>query len=387
MKSNVFNRKIIILFLCTVLLFGFGGCSQSLNKKTDSIISDYSKTALGHIREGDFESAIAVLEEGIDATNSEKLISMLEAVTADAYPSNTTENSDIETNTEIDGDESLFNKSNGTFDLEAYTEGYWASSDISAEDGGYILKILEASSSDNVYLELTRLQGMPYEREAVADAYVPLSEFADGKVSFTFANDGWGYSGRITLYFEDGIIAFIVTDVQDLGFADGSWGFRNNSGGFLICIPEVYEYIYGDGGDHEEFEDGPIDGASHSSDVWAAHGITEEEFKSNCRSIGYSDGGLCYADLTAYPDDYIGGYFCDSAFPVSSYILENAECRVYLHDYANAAVYDFIDPDCDTDRSPTLNGKNVEMYMVFMGVEDDDGIPYAIFLFIDANEI
>lgn len=363
-----------------VSLLVFSGCSRN-STKTNSVVSNYSKTALEHIREGDFESAIAVLEEGIEVTNSDRLISMLESVTASAYPSNTADNADISDN------EGSNNESDGAFNLKAYTEGYWATADISAENGGYILRILEASSSDNVYLELTCLQGMPYEREAIADAYVPLSEFTDGKISFTFANDGWGYSGKVTLYFEDNIIAFIVTDVQDIGFAYGNWGFRNNSGGFLIYIPEVYEYIYGDGGDHEESEDAPIDDVSYSNDVWAAHGTTEEEFKNNCKSIGYSDGGLCYNDLIAYPDDYIGGYFYDSAFPVSSYVLGNAECTVYLHDYANVAVYDFIDPDDDTDYSPELNGKYAEMYMIFMGVEDDDETLYAIFLLIDANEL
>lgn len=278
-----------------------------------------------------------------------------------------------------------------TFDLTKYDVNvtYWATENTCYVYGGYILEIVTGGEyGENAHLRLTCIQMAPASREAEASAEIPLSEITDNKVSFSFENDGWGHSGNVTLVFLEDSIMFAVENVE---YTDSSypetWGLYENTG-TLISRPTLY-IDYFDSQENYDYEyseeQEAVYDTSKASRILASLGLTEQEFKDSCTLIGLYSKDIQYADLVKHPNDYIGGFFYDKAYNVSSYILEsNDGYRVYeLESYSlNALVYDLRDDDHD----PTITGGFVGMYMIFMGTTRLNGYDRAAFKLIAIDE-
>lgn len=107
---DIVNR-LCCLFITIVLLFITCGCSQNGKNDGVSLAEAYENAAQKLIDKGDYDTAIQALQEGIDVTNDEGLVELLENIETKQKESNKTAENEPEQTVEkefvltaVDGD-------------------------------------------------------------------------------------------------------------------------------------------------------------------------------------------------------------------------------------------------------------------------------------------
>lgn len=192
-------KRVIACLLALLLMFSFCACSEE-ETGSDPIVQAYLEKAQEFMDADDLDSAVAVLEEGIANTNASELIEMLDKVQA-TVEEETTEPTVAETEPAMDFSPYL---------------GLWASDKCQME---------LTSSSDLLYLNMKCVSYRVLEFEL--DLSAKIDEQEQGKIEFAFDDDGCGNSGKVTLYLDDDVINYVLSDYV----ASSEYGIQTAYGG------------------------------------------------------------------------------------------------------------------------------------------------------------
>lgn len=422
-------KKLCALLMALALMVTAGCGNESVDKNSiNEAANIYIEKAQKYVDEKDYAAAIDILQLGLKTIDDKMLEEMLNEVIElqianEAEEGNTTASETGKNSHNVTGAEQKI------FDISRYisTVTYWATEGMDWICGGYALGIyISESSPDKVYFEFSHLQSAPDSRNAVAATEIPLSEIDSNEIVYSFENDGWGHSGKVTLTFEDDSIMFAVNDVM---YTDTSspevWGFYNESGR-LVSNPTIYDDLYYTEeeynalfGEREYIQQEPIYDTSKASGILASLGMTEQEFRDSCLPL---DAGSIDAkttafyidceDLLRYPDNYIGQHFVISTnlhdyFPcqycngredscASSVLLEkydeNGRHWTYRSDLATLMPEDFylINEGTSSDGYPCYSIFTRKPYCYIFDMRDNiyspnittdaNVTPYLIFL-------
>ena len=131
-------RKCIIFLLSILIAFSLVGCTKE-NNSPNTFVDIYKNKATEYIENGDLESAITVLEEGVSKTNDEELKKMLGELQNDNSQKNSSE-------TSADNNSSQISSSKSKVDKEATKENSLGNS-VSEMDDNTIRAILNGQKS------------------------------------------------------------------------------------------------------------------------------------------------------------------------------------------------------------------------------------------------
>ena len=193
-------KKYLSLILAVLMLISFTACTQQApSSEQDSIVSAYKEKAEEFIANGDYDSAIAVLEEGISATNSEELIKMLE----DTQKAKEEAEASIPEGT-----------GGSTFDLSKYF-GWWAETEDVYSNGGLKIDLRDCGK----YWDLTIEFNMTDRPPASSRLVVLAEDIKSNKLRVGFIDDYVNYGTAELEFLEDKIICTIF-DLEPTYFDD-----------------------------------------------------------------------------------------------------------------------------------------------------------------------
>lgn len=387
------TAKKLLAFLMALILMVTAGCSQN---GSDSAAEIYMEKAQKYIDTKDYAAAIDILQLGMETVEDNALSEMLaEVIELQIAESN-------------GNAEEMPDTVNTSFDLSSYVSEvtYWATESTNWVYGGYALGIyIGEEFGDNVCFELSYIQAAPASRVAVAYAEIPLSEITGNEITYAFENDGWGFSGNVTLVLLEDSVEFTISNVEytDLDCPE-VWGFCNTMG-YLISNPyvyddlsytqEEYDMLFGDDTTSE-----PTYDTSKASGILASLGMTEQEFRDSCFEMVFYSANLSVRDyqvngceMLSYPNDYVGyqvtldknvdgsntAYYkvYDKGISTDGYTYYD----IYnSHLNAIVRIYDFR----DDVYSPTISADDyINPYMIFNGVQTSlSGNDYLSFVLI-----
>lgn len=202
-------KKYITLLLTFLIVFSLVACTENQNNQS-SLIEAYKAKATEYIEQGDKETAIEVLEEGITATNDEQLKQMLEEFKKGEDEESTVDSqgdgSEISTES---SDESIVIP---TFDISHYTGCWYENEDVACgyESG---LEII-ISENRNLNLTPTIVFEICDEYSASTTLICTANDIVNNKITTSFVDDSYN-TGMICIEFLDnGDIKCSIWDVK-----------------------------------------------------------------------------------------------------------------------------------------------------------------------------
>ncbi len=229
-------RRLFGLLLALAVCVSISACGQSMATSAQS----YIEAAQIHMEKGEYDQAVAVLQEGFSATGDMSLISLMEqaaqgkkqaAEQAEQQPPEQ-EPVDASGQEQDKEPEAVPGEPTGkpAFDISGYL-GEWIESDFCYDYGGMSLKITQISSGadPNYQIKINFIQGAPACRDAEVMVTIPESKLLANKtVSFTEV-DSWGTQADFALTFQNGTIQcrisnakYVYDDLPVWGMTDGS---------------------------------------------------------------------------------------------------------------------------------------------------------------------
>lgn len=188
-----------ILILVLMLLL----CCCSNDGQTEKTIAEvYQETAQKFIDNGDYDSAIQALEEGISVTDSEVLKEMLAVERA--------KNADTEDPTEIELSQD--NKED-TIDYTMY-QGLWVENGTEWNYGGLIVSIEVVDNA--VKFECNMVASAPANIIASFTETVDIEHISDGQTEISFDNDGYGHRGKMAISFDTDSIKCTFSNIENI---------------------------------------------------------------------------------------------------------------------------------------------------------------------------
>lgn len=192
-------KRLIAIILAALVVLSLGGCKEAV--QPDPLVQAYKENAQKHISEGDFESATAILEDGLSKTNNNgELKALLDQVKAQQtqQPEET---------------EPVENPGSGFI-------GYW-------ENDFHCIGIKEADGK----LQLIMVCYSGYFDLYSVVSSVEISAATETKVVFPFDDDNYGNSGNVTLYLEGDVLNYVITDFVLVNQDEEPYGIGIDCGG------------------------------------------------------------------------------------------------------------------------------------------------------------
>ena len=285
-KATSITSFIAIILLMFLFLSGCNKTSKSANV--------YIEMAQDFIDEGDYDSAVEVLQKGFDTTGDDEIAAMLLetiAMQLEQGGNNTTPQP------------STPSQSNTEYDVYV---GLWADEAISWLYGGFIMDI--SISNETMHFMCAYTQSAPGFRVANINTSIALSKIENNIAAVDFEDDGWGNAGTLILEFMDGMIDCRIQNVHYVGSdAFAIWGVPDDS---WLCLfkndnafdrlneytMEEYYLVYPEEDPNQQYD------TSKASGILAAAGLTEQQFRDICTPISrkYS----VYYNYSATPEAY-----------------------------------------------------------------------------------
>ncbi len=397
-------RRIIVGIFLTIFLLTFSGCFSNQTQSANPIVDTYKQIAQQHIDNGDIESAIKVLEEGFSATKDPSIQSLLDQVNAmlSSQQTDTTSATTASTNPGATNTPS----SSAVLDLSKYASSvtFWASEELSYENGGCVLGIYIDSSTGCATFSFDYIGSAPSSRWAEIDVQKNLSEITGNKVVLSFETDGWGHSGDLSLLFEETSISYTVSNVVCFTNDGPEWGVSNGQSGKLTSHTDPLQAISPPEGDASE-NNTPTYDTSKASGILTSLGMTEQEFRDGCLFLTegrlsddqFRQNYVTLEEIKAYPDKYMNMHFTVEAniysvksliegkktdrsqISVTSKSSTNDGHNVYYSyvttgtswwekDLASIAIVDYR----DNQSSPNITSSDYfTPYLIFYGLQND----------------
>lgn len=216
--------KKLCVILAVLLIFTLCGC-QSQSSSVDTVTQICLAKAQEYIEAEDYESAIAVLEEGVKASDNpaiaEKLAEVQETVAknaASACPSCASQNTSDSAfcsscGASLSTDSASSSSETKVFDASAYT-GDWIANDVS-------MSLSFSATADTANIEMYYTNDYSQRIASTSESFF-LSDVEANTVTIPFS-DSWLNTGTIVLTFgEDQILCVVKDMTYD---ASAMWGF------------------------------------------------------------------------------------------------------------------------------------------------------------------
>lgn len=353
-----YTKLLSIIMAVAIVLTTATACG-----KKDTVVDTYKNMAQEYMDKLDYASAIEILQKGIEETDNEELVSMLETCIEWEYGFNEELTSIVD-----------------------YT-GFWSNQDFGTEMIG---KILEVTINDEAitftYTEEDLLNGTTASFSNTMD----ISEASDCEVSFDFVDD-WNNSGTISLMFD---CLEVQCSIANLTYNSSSWGVSEGSfvfDGQFSSLEDLYSY----------HNTGPADGTQDEYDLSCTSGVlaylgeTEQEFRENCFSLKCTSlasvEGTTPEELREYPNNYMGYCFftntgAHNSVKVEEKDIANDDSPCYLADLCYEDYAIIIDIRDDV-YSPTISvGDYISCYMIFQGIQTIDGTDFLVFHLVSMDK-
>ena len=194
--------KKLCIVLALFLLIATTGCSTP-DSKQNSLPEIYIQTAKGYVEDGDYATAMAVLEEGVAKTGDARVAACLEEI-----KKQTTDENDISSEDGVIG-----SGEDAKVEKPSETTGETSRVDYSAYSGSWGNGALRVSvDGQRMEIYFCSKQGS-YDRIAEFTEYAFLSQIVEGELQIAFV-DNWNNSGLLVLYFADNVINAEVREVS-----------------------------------------------------------------------------------------------------------------------------------------------------------------------------
>jgi len=393
----------VSLLIITTFILLLSGCGSKSDKTT--VAETYLDLAQDYLDEENYDSAVSILQKGLDATGDKKIAELLEEVLvlqidAESAPLSDTSKEEASPATELEIVE--------TFDPTPYL-GVWATEAIGWQYGGMILDLTVDNNQLCMYLSYH--QSAPASRVAEVYCSMMLNELYGNGIRIDVGDDGWGNTGVIELYLNDNYIECIVSNVKTKESHSPQWGLYD---GVFYLYPndtayasmeytqDMYDAMYGNNArpDSYEFEEQqPTYDTSKASGILASLGMTEEEFRTSCQplciiSLSF-EGQLEVDDLRENPNQYVGNhYFFSTDFndetwgqPHSMRVDNKGtslDGYIYYELMEDCVLYDYRD---DTYAPTVSTGDGAAFYVIFTGVQTIYSTDYVCFNIISLDKI
>ena len=186
----------VAVALATLLLLTMVGCEGE--KQQDPLVQTYIENAQKYITTGDFDTAVALLEDGLTRTNqNSEIVALLEQL-KEKYPQQeNTSPTDSDTTNSLGGEETI-----PTAIEPCGFVGYW-------ESENYFIGIQE--TEEKLCLSMLCYSGEHYD-EYIIISTVETSAATESKVTFPFDDDSYGNSGNVVLYLEGDTLNYVIAD-------------------------------------------------------------------------------------------------------------------------------------------------------------------------------
>lgn len=212
-------KRCLAALLALFVLLAFAGCAST--QKSSQLSDIYLQTAQQFTDDGDLDSAIGVLEEGIAATNDSRLAAFLDEVKAmqlekaaeeTVTPSDEAPKEEKTPEKQDTADNELPEEpipDDPGIDIADYL-GVWTETAVTSN---FIVRSLDLSAEGdmlNIYFCVN--QSPPWCRTAEVYESVNVSEIHDSTLSIDFI-DSWGNSGTLSLSFDEESITCATNDL------------------------------------------------------------------------------------------------------------------------------------------------------------------------------
>lgn len=400
------------LFLC-IIVFAFllSGCGKKEEVKT--VASTYINLAQDFLEDEDYDSAVNILQKGLDVTGDDDIATLLQEAILLQMESQENTNEVIEAENQEPVDQP---EPDNTFDPTPYL-GLWAEADIGWQYGGMTLEL----SLDNgaLVLYMQYIQSAPSSRVAEVYATLPLEECYGNTFWIDVGDDGWGNTATIEATLYEDCITVNVSNVTTKegyspmwGLYDGFFTLYRNDLAYeaLFYTPEMYAEMSGNNArpDTYESEEPQVTyDTSTASGILESLGMTEDEFRANCSPLSHRSSSskmVTTRDLREYPSAYIGQLF----FLSSDYFFNketgyfdpyNIEVSYKGTSSDGYTTYTVVPTDSrfeehllffdmrDDIYAPTVSqGDYIYPYMIYIGVQTLSGTDYVCFQLISLDK-
>lgn len=230
-------KRCLAALLALFVLLAFAGCAST--QKSSQLSDIYLQTAQQYIDDGDLDSAVGVLEEGIAATNDSRLTALLDEVKAmqlekaaeeTVTPSDEAPKEEKTPETQDTADNELPEEpipDDPGIDIADYL-GVWTETAVTSNSIARSLDLSAEGDILNIYYCVN--QSPPWSRTAEVYESVNVSEIQDAALSIDFI-DSWGNSGTLSLSFDEESITCATNDLitpaegADWSVGEGTYTF------------------------------------------------------------------------------------------------------------------------------------------------------------------
>lgn len=377
------KQKIILLLIVVTIIFSIlCSCGKSTNTST---ADTYLSMAEDFVAQGNYSSAIDILQKGFSETKDERIAVMIAEIASKNTESNDQSAPTIPDNSESASAPTLPNNTESTSTTEATTTtnfdsyaGTWAEENIGWQNGGMIADI---QLSENTFtIKLSYTQSAPSSRIAEIEFKTALSEIKNNVLVYAFEDDGWGNKGTVEFSFSqaDAIqckLSGIIPNTSAMwGFYEDNFTLYRNSNAHssMSYTMEDYYAIHPE----EQPSTTPTYDTSKASGILAQAGLTEQEFRNKCTYVNskyfdnneyvYAAGRQYYTEhpeentlLDNYTEDWVSYQSLGTKSPhydqYTKYDLQNSNS---LDDYLNRRIYG--------PKGASILGKQSEEYFKAM---------------------
>ena len=230
-------KKYIVCLLAFSMLFSFVACTENTSNNQNNFVEIYKQKVTEFIENGDTESAIKALEEGVSATDDEELKKMLDELKNNSkeVSSETKEDSSIDsltTNNDSEKENSVDTPTEATssvestvskiFDINDYI-GWWTETEDVYTTGGMWLDIYDDGGSFlSFIISLSQSGGM---RVANTEITFLKENIKDTIIESTFT-DSFGNQGLVSIEFLENKIICTISNLQE-PYEGADWGIYN----------------------------------------------------------------------------------------------------------------------------------------------------------------
>lgn len=281
-----------------------------------------------------------------------------------------------------------------SFDISEYLDTSWESKDIAPQYYELYLTTytLEGYAGIDTFVDLSLCYYQNAGNYSVAEVFSTFDvvDFTSNVFSFSFADDGWGNSGDITLTFNKDSIDVSVSNLQ--WSSTGEWGFSEDS--FTLYKSSDVSDGQSSPSDGEQVYD-----TSTASGILASMGMTEQEFRDSCLSLEQvhtttfeNQTAILAGDILNNPSQYYGLAFK----PYSHYGPDcckidakgmSDDGYIFYEDSSgpNYLIFDFR----DDPYVPTLSeGELFVPYMIFTDFRTDSwGDDWLVFWMLSMDTV
>lgn len=218
--------KKLCVILTVLLIFTFCGCQSQTSSSTDTVTQICLAKAQEYIEAGDYESALAVLEEGVKTSDNPAIAEMLSSVqemvsknAASVCPSCSSSNAPDSAfcsscGTSLDDNSATAETTPAeTFDATLYT-GDWLAKEVN-------MSLSLNISAETANIELYYTSDYSQRIASISETFF-LSDIENNAVVLPFS-DSWLNTGTLVLTFEEGQI---LCEVKNVTYdTSAMWGF------------------------------------------------------------------------------------------------------------------------------------------------------------------